>query len=64
MPRCSKLHARARGSSRIINEIGENVYNLELPEVYDILPTFNVKDLRSYHDEDLRASIFFPTMRD
>ena len=24
----------------------------------NILPTFNVKDLRSYHGEDLRASLF------
>ena len=42
----------------IIEKIGENVYNLELPENSDILPTANVKDLRSYQGEDFRASLF------
>ena len=25
---------------------------------HNILPTFNVKDLRSYHGQDLRVSLF------
>ena len=43
---------------RIIEKIGENAYKLELPDYYDISPTFNVKDLRPYHGEDLRTSLF------
>ena len=31
---------------------------LELLDDYNSLPTFNVKDLRPYHGEDLRASLF------
>ena len=41
-----------------------NAYKLKLPDDNNILPTFNVKDLRLYHGEDLRASLFFLTMRD
>ena len=29
-----------------------------MPNDYNSLPTFNVKDLRPYHGEDLRASHF------
>ena len=35
-----------------------NAYKLELPNDKNILPTSNVKDLRLYHGEDLRASLF------
>ena len=57
MQRRSKLHARACGPSRIINKIGENAYKLKLLDDYDTSSIFNVKDLRPYHVEDLRASI-------
>ena len=43
---------------KIIEKIGENDYKLELPNDYDISHTFNVKDLRPYHGEDLRVSLF------
>ena len=43
---------------KIIENIGDNAYKLELHDDYDISPIFNVKDLRPYHGEDLRASIF------
>ena len=56
--KCSKLCTRVDGPSKIIKKIGENAYKLELPHDYNILPTSNVKDLRSYHSEDLRASLF------
>ena len=56
--RCSKLCTRIDGPFKIIKKIRKNAYKLELPNDNNILPTFNVKDLRSYHDEDLRASIF------
>ena len=35
-----------------------NAYKLELPNDNNILPTSNVKDLRLYHGEDSRASLF------
>ena len=31
---------------------------MELPDDYNILSTFNVKDLKPYHGKDLRASLF------
>ena len=46
------------GPFNIIEKIGENAYNLELLDNFDILPIANVKDLRSYQGEDLRASLF------
>ena len=64
MQKHSKLNTRARGLSRIINKIEENAYRLKLLDDYDTSPIFNVKDLRSYYGEDLRASLFFPTMKD
>ena len=42
---------------KIIKKIRDNAYKLELPDDYDISPIFNVKDLRSYHGKDLRASL-------
>ena len=35
-----------------------NAYKLELPDDNNILPTFNVKDLRSYHGADFKTSLF------
>ena len=55
--RCSKLRTRIDGPSKIIKKIGKNAYKLEFPDDNNILATFNVKDLRPYHDEDLRASL-------
>ena len=53
-----KLKQRVDGPFKIIEKIGDNAYKLLLPDDYDISPILNVKDLRSYHDEDLRASLF------
>ena len=53
------MRIRIDGPSKIIKKIGKNSYKLELPDDNNILPTFNVKDLRPYHGEDLRASHFF-----
>ena len=54
-----KLKRRVDGPFKIIKKIEENAYKLQLPDEYEISPMFNVKDLRAYHDEDLRASLFF-----
>ena len=56
--RCSKLCTRIDGPSKIIKKIRKNAYKMELPNENNILPTFNVKDLRPYHGEDLRACLF------
>ena len=53
-----KLKPRVDGPFKIIERIGENAYKLQLPDEYEISPMFNVKDLRAYHGEDLRASLF------
>ena len=53
-----KLKSRVDGPFKIIEKIGENAYKLQLSDEYEISPMFNVKDLRAYHDEDLRASLF------
>ena len=53
-----RLKLMIDGPFNIIENIGENAYNLEPPNNSDILHTSNVKDLRSYHGKDLRASFF------
>ena len=53
-----KLKPRVDCPFKIIEKIGENAYKLQLPNEYEISPMFNVKDLRAYHGEDLRASLF------
>ena len=60
--RCSKLCTRIDGPSKIIKKIIKNAYKVKLPDDYNILPTFKVKDLRPYHGEDLRISLCFPTI--
>ena len=47
----------ARTSTTTI-ENSINAYKLELPDDNYILPTFKIKDLRSYHSEDLRVNLF------
>ena len=58
MQRCSKLHARVDGLSKIINKIEENDCRLKLLDDYDVSPIFNAKYLRPYHGEDLRTTHF------
>ena len=53
-----KLKTRVDGPFKIIEKIGENANKLQLLDEYEISPMFNVKDLRAYHGEDLRASLF------
>ena len=53
-----KLKPRVDDPFKIIEKIGENAYMLQLLDEYEVSPMFNVKDLRAYHDEDLRASLF------
>ena len=53
-----KLKPRVDDPFKIIEKIEENAYKLPLPDEYEVSPMFNIKDLRAYHDEDLRASLF------
>ena len=53
-----KLKPRVDGHFMIIEMIRDNAYKLELSNDYDISHIFNVKDLRSFHGEDLRTSLF------
>ena len=59
MKRASKLFARVNGSFKIIKNIKEISYELKLPDDYDSSPIFNVRDLRSYHGKDLKASLLY-----
>ena len=56
--RCSKWCTRIDGPSKIIKKIIKNAYKVKLLGDCNILPTFKVKDLRPYHGEDLRTSLF------
>ena len=56
--RCSKLCTRIDGPSKIIKKIIKNAYKVKVNGDLNILPTFKVKDLRPYHGEDLRTSLF------
>ena len=47
-----KLKPRADGLFKVIEKIGKNAYKLELLARYDILSTFNVKDLRLYLENE------------
>ena len=54
-----KLRPRVDGLFKVIERIGENTYKLKMPDDFEWSPTFNVKDLRPYHGEDLRTSLFY-----
>ena len=54
-----KLRPRVDRPFKVIERIGENAYKLKIPDGFEGSPTFNVKDLRSYHEEDLRISLFY-----
>ena len=62
-----KLQPQADGPFKIIQEIKDNAYKVELPGDYGISATFNVLDLSPYEvDEpiDLRMSPFQPGEND
>ena len=57
-----KFKQWAYGPFKVLEKIRKNAYKLELPARYDISPTFNLKDIRSFltdeHKGDLRTSLF------
>jgi hypothetical protein len=63
--RSSKLMPRADGPFRVLQNIGENAYKIELPGDYGVSTTFNVSKLSLYYEDqedqvDLGASLHQP----
>lgn len=50
--RGSKLHPRADGPFKVLKQVNDNSYKIELSGRYDVSGTFNVADLSPYHSED------------
>jgi len=50
--RKSKLMPRSDGPFEILEKIGSNAYEVDLPGEYGVSTTFNVADLSPYYDED------------
>ena len=48
----NKLKYKKIGPCRILKKISSNTYCLEMPEMFDISPTFNVADLYEFHEGD------------
>jgi hypothetical protein len=46
--RKSKLMPRAAGPYKVLAEINDNAYTLELPPYFRVSPTFNILDLKPY----------------
>ena len=44
-----KLQAKKAGPFRVLKQLGENAYLLELPSNLHFSPIFNVEDLHIYH---------------
>ena len=63
-----KLKPKTDGPFKVLKRIGKNAYEIELPKVYGVSPTFNIADLSPYHgdgsNEDLRTSLFQPGEND
>ena len=49
-----KIKYKKIGPCRILKNISENAYQLELLKKFDISPTFNVVDLYEFHEGDIR----------
>ena len=63
-----KLKPKVDGPFKVLKRIGNNAYEIELPNRYGVSPTFNVVDLSLYHgdgsNEDLGTSLFQPGEND
>ncbi|XP_068312511.1 transposon Ty3-I Gag-Pol polyprotein [Pyrus communis] len=51
--RFGKLHDKVDGLFRVMKQIGENAYQLELPGNMEVSATFNVADLQPYYEHIL-----------
>jgi hypothetical protein len=50
--RKSKLMPRADGPFKVLEQINDNAYKLDLPVDFGVSPTFNIADLKPYLEED------------
>lgn len=48
----NKLKYKKIGLCKIVRKCGENAYQVDLPEEYDIMPIFNINDLYPYLGDD------------
>jgi hypothetical protein len=52
----NKLNMKKIGPCRVLKKIGENAYEIELPDGIEISPIFNVSDLYPYKDEEAETN--------
>jgi len=50
----NKLKYKKIGPCRVVRKYGENAYQVDLPEEYDIMPIFNFNNLYEYSGDDRR----------
>jgi hypothetical protein len=55
--RMSKLMPRADGPFKVLKEINENAYKLDLPTDFGVSLTFNIADLKSYLGEEVELEL-------